>query len=88
MPRPRARADRCVPLGASLLALALLAACAQPAREPGAAPRPGEWRSFEGTWTAAGDRRSLEIDPQRQAAIVDLSGTILLTGERGLGVGF
>ena len=72
-----------------LVAVALAAGCARPgAPERSAAPPAGEWRSFEGTWSAAGDRHDLEAAPGRQAAILDLSGSILLTGERGLGVGF
>jgi hypothetical protein len=72
-----------------LLALALaVAACTQPAPERAAAPRPGEWRSFAGTWSAAGDRRTLDVAPDRQASILDVSGSLLLTGERGLGAGF
>jgi hypothetical protein len=73
---------------ASVLALAVFAACTQPAKERSAAPPAGEWRSFEGTWSAAGDRRTLDVQPGRQASVLDLSGSLLLTGERGLGVGF
>jgi hypothetical protein len=74
------------PRSVLLLAVAL-AACA-PSAPPPAAPAPTGWRTFEGTWTAAGDRRTLEVAPDRVASILDLSGSILLTGERGLGVGF
>ncbi|HET8541142.1 MAG TPA: hypothetical protein VFL83_14805 [Anaeromyxobacter sp.] len=83
---PRRSRRRAV--AAASLAIALLAACARPASEGGAAPQPGEWRSFEGTWTAAGDRHTVEAGPDRQATILDLSGSILLVGERGLGAGF
>src|SRR5512134_973217 len=76
------------PLGPGVLALALVAACTQPAPERAAAAPAGDWRSFEGTWSAAGDRRTLDVGPGRQASILDLSGSILLTGERGLGAGF
>ena len=65
-----------------LICLAGLA-CSGP---PAAAP--GEWREFEGTWTATGTRRTLRLEPGRQASIFDLSGSLLLTGKRGLGVGF
>lgn len=81
----RAGSSRALP---RVLALALLSACTQPSRERGAGPPPGEWRTFEGTWTAAGDRHAVETGPGRQAAIAALSGSLLLTGERGLGVGF
>jgi hypothetical protein len=32
--------------------------------------------------------RSLDIGPGAQASVADLSGSILLTGERGIGIGF
>jgi hypothetical protein len=84
------RSSRCCrgPLGPGVLALAIAAACAQPAKQPGAAVPAGEFRSFEGNWSAAGERRTLDIGPDGQASILDLSGSILLTGERGLGAGF
>jgi hypothetical protein len=89
MARPRRlRRSWSGPLGPSVLALALLAACTPPATDRGGAPPAGEWRTFEGTWSAAGDRRTLDIGPDAHAAILDLSGSVLLTGERGLGVGF
>ncbi len=88
-PSPSRRAWRGL-LGGAIVALAL-AGCTSPApgpaRDSGGASE-GEWRSFEGTWTAGGERHTLAIDLDRQASIVDLSGSILLTGERGLGVGF
>jgi hypothetical protein len=71
----------------SLVAIAV-AACGRTSREPGPALSAGEWRSFEGTWSAAGDRRTIDAGPGQQASVVDFSGAILLTGERGLGAGF
>jgi hypothetical protein len=71
-----------------LIAVAFPAACEQGPREPGTTLPAGEWRSFEGSWTAAGDRHTIPAGPDQQAAVVDLSGSILLTGERGLGAGF
>jgi hypothetical protein len=75
-------------LGSSVLALAVVAACTQPTAQPGAAAPAGELRSFEGNWSAGGDRRTLDIGTGRHAAILDLSGSLVLTGERGLGAGF
>jgi hypothetical protein len=49
---------------------------------------PGETRTFEGTWSASGSRRTLELGPGHKASIFSLTGSLLLTGERGLGVGF
>ncbi len=71
------------------LALPLIgAACSPPAaKAPEVAP-PGEWRSFDGTWTASGTRTTLHLGPDHRASIVSMTGSLLLTGERKLGVGF
>jgi len=74
-------------LGVALL-LFCASACSGPAVEPRTALAPGESRTFEGSWTASGTRRTLELERDRRASIFDLTGEILLTGERGLGVGF
>ena len=63
-------------------------ACSGPPNEARSAPAPGETRSFQGTWSASGSRRSLDLEPGHRASILSLSGAVLLTGERGLGVGF
>jgi hypothetical protein len=74
-------------LGAALLLL-LAAACSGPPTDAASAPAPGETRTFEGTWSASGSRRTLDLDSGRKASIFSLSGSLLLTGERGIGVGF
>lgn len=74
-------------LGVALLVLCT-GACSGPATEPRSGLAPGESRAFEGSWTASGTRRSLELERGHQASILNLSGSLLLTGERGLGVGF
>jgi len=71
---------------AALLVAVAAASCSRPAPGPEAAP--GEWRSFEGTWSAVGERRVLQLGPGRRASVASLAGSLLLTGERGLGVGF
>ncbi len=74
--------------GRQLLAVLVLAtACSRP---PAAdrAPPSGEWHRFDGTWTASGTRRPLRLGPDRQAWTSQLSGTVLLTGQGGMGVGF
>jgi hypothetical protein len=72
-----------------MLALLLLtAACGQ---SGGATPQPaltGEWHAFEGTWTAAGTRRTLRLGPDDRAAIFELTGSVLLTGAQRPAVGF
>jgi len=71
-----------------LALLALAAACSKlPSNIPEGAAL-GEWRPFEGTWTASGSRRTLRLGQERRASTVDLSGSVLLAGQRGLGVGF
>src|SRR5262245_16347983 len=90
-PRPfgmgAARAAPMLWLGV-LLALYLSAACSGPGIDPGSVPRPGETRTFEGTWSASGSRSTLSLEHDRKASIFNLTGSVLLTGGRGLGVGF
>jgi len=77
------------PLPLALLALALAsAACAKPASPPEGGPTAGGWIAFQGTWSAAGERHTLHLGPDRQASVASLTGSLLLSGERGLGVGF
>ena len=70
------------------LVLLVLAACG---RTDGSAPRAlpaGEWREFEGSWTAAGTRETLQLGPDHQAGIYHLTGSLLLTGPQRPAVGF
>jgi hypothetical protein len=88
-PRARAGRGRIAGRSAWALALCLLAtSCSGPATGPEAQPAPGEWRSFDGTWSATGTRQTLQLDPGHQTSIFSLSGSLLLTGRRALGVGF
>jgi len=69
--------------------LALAATACGPATE---SPRPpgtsGEWLEFEGSWNAAGSRRTLSLGADRRGSIIDLRGTMLLAGAHRPGVGF
>jgi hypothetical protein len=72
----------------TLAAFLLTAACDQ---SSGNAPQTlpaGEWHVFEGTWTAAGTRRTLRLGPDERAAIFELTGSVLLTGAQRPAVGF
>jgi hypothetical protein len=73
----------------ALVALALAAAACGPVAEP---PKPlaapGEWREFEGSWNAAGSRRTMPLGADRRGALIDLRGTMLLAGPGRPGVGF
>ncbi|HSF04806.1 MAG TPA: hypothetical protein VLG10_03370 [Methylomirabilota bacterium] len=71
-----------------LLPLVLATACSRPGPGPDGAPAPGETRTFEGTWSASGTRHTLHLERGHQASIFTLTGSLLLTGQRGLGVGF
>lgn len=72
-----------------LVALGLAVAACGPATEPsGSVAAPGEWREFEGSWNAAGSRRIISLGGERRASILDLSGTMLLSGPKRPGVGF
>ena len=70
-----------------LVALLLTAACGH---SGGTAQTPpaGEWHAFEGTWTAAGTRRTLRLGADDRAAIFELTGTVLLTGAQRPSAGF
>ena len=77
-------ARRCVALAPLLFA----AACSQPTDQAPEIHPPGEWHTFEGTWSASGTRQTLNLETNHRASIFDLTGSLLLTGDRGLGVGF
>src|SRR5206468_1211432 len=67
------------------LAFLLAAGCSGPAVVPPGRPAPGETRTFEGTWSASGSRRTLELDRGHKASILSLTGSRLLTGQRARG---
>jgi hypothetical protein len=85
------RVGSAVLLGRRWVALASLlfaAACSQPTVPSTGIPPTGEWRTFEGKWSASGTRQTLNLDANHRASIFDLTGSLLLVGDRGLGVGF
>jgi hypothetical protein len=73
----------------SIVALALVAAACSPVAE---SPKPqaatGEWREFEGSWNAAGSRRTISLGADRRSSIVNLTGSMLLAGPGRPGIGF
>ena len=79
-----------VSLGRRLLVLALLlpTGCSQPTIPSSEISSPSEWHAFEGTWTASGTRQTIKLETDHRASTFDLTGSLLLTGDRGLGVGF
>jgi hypothetical protein len=71
-------------MGPACLSLVLAGASAATAQE-----RPAEaWRAFEGTWSASGRRESVPVENGAAAAVVEVSGAVVLTSGEGLGRGF
>jgi hypothetical protein len=69
-------------------ALALLLGACGPAARPPEGAVAGEWRTFGGSWTASGTRTTLDLESDHRASIVQMNGSLLLKGERTLGIGF
>ncbi len=63
-------------------------ACSQPTVPSPGIPSAGEWRTFEGTWSASGTRQTINLETNHRASIFDLTGSLLLIRDQGLGVGF
>lgn len=72
---------------AALLALAV-AACGPAPQPPQVAASPAGWHEFEGSWSAAGSRRTLSLGEFGNSALLDLRGTMLLAGPGRPGAGF
>jgi hypothetical protein len=48
----------------------------------------GQESSFEGTWSASGRRHGVALEEGREAAIVEISGAVVLSSGEGLSGGF
>jgi hypothetical protein len=73
----------------AILILAFAMTACRPAMEsPKPSGTPGEWLEFEGSWNAAGSRRTISLGAERRGSILDLRGTMLLAGSKRPGVGF
>jgi hypothetical protein len=71
-----------------LAALLFASACGQAGDRAPQTQSADGWREFEGSWTAAGTRRTVHLGPDHRAAIFDLTGSLLLTGAQRPAVGF
>jgi hypothetical protein len=70
-----------------VISLAVLCiSCDQPSVSEG--PTKGKWHEFSGDWSASGTRTTLQLGPDDRASIFKLSGSMLISGDRQLGVGF
>jgi hypothetical protein len=76
------------PRAASVVALALAATGCRPSSAPPVVEASGGWLAFEGSWNAAGTRRSMTLGADRRASTLELRGTMLLAGPNRPGVGF
>ena len=76
--------------GAALVAglLALSLAGLAPAETGRGAPAAESWREFRGTWSASGRRQTVATEGGAQAAIVEISGAVVLASGEGLSRGF
>lgn len=71
----------------TVLAVSLmLCGCKRPTEQP--ATSSNEWREFEGSWNAVGTRRTIPLGIDRKGSIIELRGTMLLTGSGHPGAGF
>jgi hypothetical protein len=70
-----------------ILGLAI-SACGPATQAPAPVVASGEWREFEGSWSATGSRRTIPLGADRRGSIIDLRGTMLLAGAGRPGVGF
>lgn len=72
-----------------MLALALvMTACSNTPQTPAAIPTSEEWHEFQGTWTAAGNRYTMQLGAGRKASIGNFDGSLLLAGPTRPAVGF
>lgn len=70
----------------AVVCLILLSGCGGRSKE--ATPIGKEWREFQGTWTATGNRQTLRLAGERQASIARFEGSLILTGSSRPDVGF
>jgi hypothetical protein len=68
--------------------LALAVTLGAGAATPRAQEAQAGWLTFEGSWSAVGQRRTLPTEGAGIATVVELSGAITLTGRSGLSRGF
>jgi len=81
------RALRSLALLASLLPVSLPLACGREPDVP-AASAAGGWHEFEGSWGATGRRKELHLGADRMVAVVEASGSLLLSGPSRPALGF
>jgi len=68
--------------------LIALAACGASPEPSGPMPADGGWREFQGSWNGSGTRHAIPLGGERRASLIDLTGSMLLSGPSRPGVGF
>jgi hypothetical protein len=63
-------------------------ACGPASKLPPQSITTGEGLEFTGSWNGTGSRRTIPLGADRRGSIVDLSGSMLLSGPKRPGVGF
>jgi hypothetical protein len=64
-----------------------LVGCSPAPQDSSVADVGSDWREFEGTWTAAGNRQVIALGSERKASVAILRGALLLTGPERPAVG-
>jgi hypothetical protein len=72
----------------ALVAGLLLTACGPGPETSQTPPDGGDWREFEGTWTAAGTRHAIPMGGARRSSVSTLDGSMVLSGPTRPGAGF
>jgi hypothetical protein len=74
---------------AALAAVSLALALVGPLQSAAGQGAPSaEWRAFEGSWSVSGRRHTVPVESGANAAVVEVSGAVVLTSGEGLSRGF
>jgi len=71
-----------------LASMIFVTACSPAPQTSKSIPSADEWHEFQGTWTAAGSRSTMQLGSDRRISISNLSGSLLLAGPSRPAVGF
>lgn len=72
----------------ALVALSVLSACSRAPETTQSTNVANGWITFQGNWTANGTKDTLRLGGERRATLTSFDGTLFLSGNSSLGVGF
>jgi hypothetical protein len=72
----------------ALASVIFVTACNPAPQTSMSTPAHDKWHEFQGTWTAAGSRSTMQLGSDRRVSISNLSGSLLLAGPSRPAVGF